>query len=330
MTTLFELLQAARSLGASDLHLAVGRRPMVRLCGLLEPLKDFVTLSEGDLVGYKGLLPEQAQTQLSELGEADCALVEPAGERSRVNVYREACGYAMTIRLLPKEIPSWEALGLPASVIGFTALAQGLVLVTGATGSGKSTTLASLLNKLNRERPCHIITLEEPIEYRYTSARALVSQREVGRDTRSFASGLRSALREDPDVILVGELRDGETIGTALAAAETGHLVFATLHTRDAVGSINRILDSLPENQAQVRAQLAECLQGVVAQQLLPRADGTGLVAAFEVLLATDALRTMIREGRTHQLSSYLETGSRYGMLTMSASISKLRQQGLL
>ena len=204
------------------------------------------------------------------------------------------------------------------------------MLSVGPTGSGKSTTLAALLQRINMSRAVHIVTLEDPVEYLYPQGEALISQREIGRDTASFASGLRSALRQDPDVILVGELRDSESIAMALSAAETGHLVFATLHTQDAAGSINRILDALPERLAQVRTQLAECLQAIVCQRLLPRADGRGRVAAFEVLVATEALRNLIREGRTHQLESYIQTGKRFGMVTLAEAVSELRRQGII
>ena len=315
---------------ASDIHLAAGLVPQLRVQGELQKLSEPLT-SQDELAGeLRALLQEQAWQSLLKNGEVDIAFSDVAGERYRLNAYRQGAQYALAIRLLQSVIPSCRDLGLPESVVELAELKQGLVLVAGPTGSGKTTTLAALVQRINSERAVHIITLEDPVEYIYPQGRALISQREIGRDTASFASGLRSALRQDPDVILVGELRDGESMAMALSAAETGHLVLATLHTQDAAGSVNRILDVLSERQAQARSQLAECLQAVVCQRLLPRRSAEGRVAAFEVLIATEALRNIIREGRTHQLESYIQTGKRFGMITMAEAVQQLRRQGTI
>lgn len=331
MTTIADLLLKARCMGASDVHLAVGRRGMVRCNGELRPLDGFEEVcSEEMLEAFAATLPARIRMELRDTGEADCSLSEDGGARCRVNIYYQHTGLAVSVRLLQSDVPDCEELGLPEAIRMLALLPQGLVLVTGPTGSGKSTTLASLINEINRTRACHIITLEDPVEYLHLPKKAFVSQRQVGRDTRSFASGLRSALREDPDVLLVGELRDGETMATALTAAETGHLVLATLHTGSACGTVDRILDAFPENQALIRSQLASCLQGVVCQQLLPRADGRGRIAAFEIMTATEPMRTLIRDGRTHQLESYVQTGSRHGMIAMSDYMDALKKKSLI
>ena len=327
---LFDLLQQARNLKASDVHLQAGCAPNLRVQGYLKKLPAPIMTQEQLAGVLRSVLTEAAWEKLLRLGEVDAACSDSAGRRYRLNAYRQSGRYALAVRLLESTIPSCEELGLPANVQRLAELEQGLVLVVGATGSGKSTTLAALVQCMNRERALHIITLEDPIEYVYPQGQAFISQREVGRDTESFASGLRSALRQDPDVILVGELRDSETMAIALTAAETGHLVLATLHTQDAVSSVNRILDTLPERSAQVRSQLAEVLQAVVCQRLLPKADGEGRIAAFEVLVATEALRNIIREGRTHQLESYIQTGRRFGMMTMADAIVELRKSGVI
>lgn len=315
---------------ASDVHLAAGLVPQVRVQGKLQSLLLSPT-SQDMLAGeLRALLQEQQWQELLRAGEVDIAFSDAAGERYRLNAYRQGEQYALAIRLLASVIPDCQALGLPESVVRLADLKQGLVLVAGPTGSGKTTTLAALVQRINNERPVHIITLEDPVEYLYPQGKALISQREIGRDTASFASGLRSALRQDPDIILVGELRDAESMAMALSAAETGHLVLATLHTQDAAGSVNRILDVLSERQAQARSQLAECLQAVVCQRLLSRSDAEGRVAAFEVLVATEALRNIIREGRTHQLESYIQTGKRFGMQTLAESVASLRRQGII
>ena len=322
------LIQEARRLGASDVHITAEAAPVVRLAGRLQLLAD-TAVPAGQLGEFVTLLPDYTRQQLERLGEVDCAWSWGA-ERYRLNIYRQRERYAMAVRLLNSTVPCCEELGLPPALQRAAQLEQGLVLIVGPTGCGKSTTLAALVQQINRTRAVHIVTLEDPIEYEYPAGEALIHQREIGRDTASFASGLRAALREDPDVILVGELRDSETMAIALTAAETGHLVFATLHTQDVTSSINRILDMLAQNQQQVRSQLAESLTVVASQRLLPRADGCGRVAAFEVLLGTDAVRHLIREGQTHQLQSYLQTGARSGMVTMEDSVKNLRREGII
>lgn len=326
---IFELLEEAQRLRASDLHLAAGAVPRVRVHGEISFLKAN-SLSAMELEGLAAeLLSSEDLAVLNKMGQVDCA-VNAGQERFRLNIFRQRQGLSIAIRIIKSNPPDCKELGLPPSIISLAELKQGLVLIGGPTGSGKSTTLAALINKLNKEKQLHIITLEDPVEYIYPEGSCLINQREVGRDTQSFASGLRAALREDPDVILVGELRDADTMATALTAAETGHLVLATIHTTDAVSSINRILDVLSEHQQQVQTQLADCLQGVVCQRLLPRRDENGRVGAFEVLVVTDALRSLIREGRTCQISSYLQTGARHGMQTMASSVNELKRQGII
>lgn len=327
---MFKLIAEARALGASDVHLAAGRLPVMRLHGLLQAMAAEAVTAVQLEQSLREVLSEQLHAQLQRSGEVDAALNDAQGGRLRLNAYRQGGSYAVAVRLLAGSIPSCEELGLPVVVQQLAALERGLVLVTGSTGSGKSTTLAALVQKINSTRSVHVLTLEDPIEYVYPPGKALINQREVGRDTESFASGLRSALRQDPDVILVGELRDAEAIAIALTAAETGHLVLATLHTQDAVSSVTRLVELLPERQQQVRAQLAECLQAVVCQRLLLRADGHGRAAAFEVLIATAALRNLIREAKTHQLVSYMQTGKQYGMVLMETYIDSLRQKGVI
>lgn len=301
---------------------------MARVLGKLVPLAQEI-FSAGKMHAFLEMLPASVSEDLLREGEADCAWT-CSSERYRVNVFRQRGKLAAALRLLPGVLPECEELGLPPALCQLTELTEGLVLLAGATGSGKSTSLAALMQKINRSRAVHIITLEDPIEYEYPPALALIHQREVGRDTRSFARGLRAALREDPDVLLVGELRDSESMGIALTAAETGHLVFATMHTQDVTSAINRILDALPDNPQQIRRQLAECLQAIAAQKLLLRADGSGRVPAFELLLATDAVRHLIREGNTHQLASFMQTGAKSGMCTMQDSMQKLRRAGVI
>lgn len=348
-----DLLQQARRLGASDLHVAVGYAPMVRIDGNLEALLDdcdkrYHTACTDYLVAEAMLrynyqvdarrmqsfleqtVNRERLRQLAKQGEIDFAMNDGAQGRCRVNVYKANANYAMSIRLIKQKIPTCEELGLPQVIQNFVKAKHGLFLVTGPTGSGKSTTLAALIQKLNQERSLHVITLEEPIEYTYPLGQSIISQREIGQDTASFATGLKSALREDPDVILVGELRDAEALKVALQAAETGHLVLSTLHTRDAVMTINRILDMLPEQREQVRAQLADCLLGIVSQELYPRKDRSGRVAALEILINNKAVSNLIREGRTHQIFSYIQTCGKMGMQTMATSVAELTKQKII
>ena len=322
------LIQESRRLGASDLHVTVGGAPMVRLDGYLQQLVA-TPVTAVQLAEFVALLPDYTRQLLERRGEVDCAW-RWGSERYRLNIYRQREQYAMAVRLLNNVVPECEALGMPPALQAVTELSQGLVLIVGPTGSGKTTTLAALVQRINATRAVHIVTLEDPIEYEYPAGQSLIHQREIGRDTTSFARGLRAALREDPDVILVGELRDSETMAIALTAAETGHLVLATLHTQDVTSSVNRIVDGLQQNQQLVRSQLAESLAVVASQRLLARADGQGRVAAYEVLVATDAVRHLIREGQVHQLQSYLQTGARNGMVTMEESVKSLRRTGII
>lgn len=322
------LLEKAVKMGASDVHLTVGSKPMMRIQGKLSPLADNI-VTAADMESFAAaLLTKRLNAEFERIGEVDFAYSLNDAIRCRMNFFRQCGSIAAAIRLIAAQIPTCEELGLPQIVRDFAALKYGLVLITGPTSSGKSTTLAALINKLNEEQSMHILTLEDPVEYKHAAKKSIINQREVGSDTKSFAAGLRSALREDPDVIMVGELRDKETMSTALKAAETGHLVFATLHTGDAVTTVSRIIDFFPENQQQIKSQLAACLQGIACQELLPDACGNGRVAAFEIMTMTPALRNLIREGKVHQLESFIQTGTQYGMITKAGYIRKLQQEG--
>lgn len=315
-------MRGARAKKASDVHISVGAPVMIRVDGLLVEYGDKVLT-----------MADTAQCA-EELGianlqkECDFAFSDE-GMRYRVNAYLREDTVALAIRIISDVIPSIESLHLPEIVGKFATLKNGLVIVTGPTGSGKSTTLAALVDRINALRQVHIITLEDPVEYRHQHRRALINHREVGKDTESFQSGLRAALREDPDVILVGELRDAETMEIALNAAETGHLVFSTLHTGDATGAINRIMDACSDKINLVRNQLANCLQGIVAQQLLPTGKG-GRVAACEILVGTSAVKNVIREGKIYQIPSFIQTGSQFGMQNMEVAILKLRRDRMI
>ncbi len=329
--TIPELLAKTIESHASDLHISCALPPLIRVDGILVPLGDrALTPDETRELCFQLLNGEQKQT-LEEKGEVDLSYSVKGTGRFRVNVYRQRNTYCAAVRALSSDILTFEALGLPP-VTGELALKpRGLVLVTGPTGSGKSTTLAAMVNYINQNRKCHILTLEEPIEYLHRHGLSMVNQREVGSDTQSFANGLRAALREDPDVILVGEMRDLETISIAVSAAETGHLVLSTLHTTGAAATIDRIIDVFPPHQQQqIRVQLGSILLGVVSQQLVPMASGHGRTAALEIMLATDAVRNLIREGKTHQISTMMQTGSKYGMLTMDASLARLARLGTI
>src|SRR5258705_3976940 len=303
---------------ASDLHLSAGAHPSVRVRGRLSPLEEYPKLSESDTreIVYSILTGDQRQ-RLETNWQLDFAYSIPGHARFRVNAYYQRGAIGAAFRLIPFELTSIDQLGLPAAVHELTRKPRGFVLVTGPTGSGKSTSLAAMLDEINATREEHIMTVEDPIEFLHSHKKCIVNQRELGSDAQSFAMALKGALRQDPDVILVGEMRDLETISTALTAAETGHLVFATLHTQDAPQSVDRMIDVFPSHQQQqVRVQLSVALQGIMTQTLLPTSDGAGRVVACEVLVPTPAVRNLIREGKTHQIYSVMHTGAASGMQT--------------
>ncbi|RJQ30633.1 MAG: type IV pilus twitching motility protein PilT [Peptococcaceae bacterium] len=334
-----EILELAVRLNVSDVHLTVASRPVFRLNGVLLP---FDAPEWGDRLGFDGkevplLMPDDTARLAREImtgeqfekfmaaGEHDFSYSIAGVGRFRVNTFKQRGSAGLSIRIINTRILSFKELGLPEILAQLARRPRGLVLVTGPTGSGKSTTLAAMIDLINRESRLHIITLEDPIEYLHRHQKCLVNQREIGHDSQSFARALRAAMREDPDVILVGEMRDTETIAIAITAAETGHLVFATLHTNSAAQTIDRIIDVFPPHQQQqIRVQLASAIQGVVSQQLLPRIDRPGRVAAIEVMAATPAIRNLIREGKTYQILSQIQTGAKFGMQTMDSSLAAL------
>ncbi len=329
-THLDDLLRDACERGSSDLHLTVGLPPVVRVDGSLQHL-NYVPLGPTDTqrLVYDILTTDQVQW-FEKTRELDFSYGVKAVGRFRINVYRQRGSVGAALRSIPDRIPSFEQLGLPSILKDLTKKHSGLVLVTGPTGSGKSTTIACMIDSINSEHPVHIITIEDPIEYLHRHKRAMINQRELNSDTDSFENALRAVLREDPDVILVGEMRDLETIAAALTLAETGHLVFGTLHTRNAPQTIDRVIDVFPPHQQdQIRVQLSNTLEAVVAQQLLPRVGG-GRVAALEIMLATSAVRNLIREGKTYQVYSVLETSGQSGMQTMDKVLADLYKNGYI
>jgi twitching motility protein PilT len=315
---------------ASDLHITAGAPPMVRVRGRLTPIDGYPVLTPTDTREIVYSILSNAQRQKFENNwQLDFAYQIPGRARFRVNAYFQRAAIGAAFRLIPFDVVPLETLGLPKVVQTFADKPRGLVLVTGPTGSGKSTTLASLLDVINSSREEHIMTIEDPIEFLHQHKKCIVNQRELGSDAPSFADALKAALRQDPDVILVGEMRDLETIGTALTAAETGHLVFATLHTQDTAQTLDRIIDVFPpEQQGQVRAQLSVAIQGIMTQMLVPTADGAGRCVAAEVLVPTPAVRNLIREAKTHQIYSVLQTGGQHGMQTMDAALVELVRAG--
>ncbi len=325
------LLDALWAAGGTDLMLTVGLPPMLRVDGTLAPVPGHSALTEDDTEALlHEVLTEEQRDAWRASREYDFSFSWREHARVRGNAFTQRGRTAVALRMIPRSVPTPDDLGLPAALRELSLRHQGLILMTGPTGSGKSTTLASLIDLINSSRGCHIITVEDPIEYVHDHKRAAVNQREVGTDTGSFRDALRSVLREDPDVLLVGEMRDLESIAFALTVAETGHLVFATLHTNDTAQSLGRMIDVFPaEQQAQIRVQLAAALSCVVYQRLVPRAGG-GMVAAYEVLVATPAVRNLVKEGKTHQLRNSLVTGARDGMVTLEQSLSQLVQQGIV
>jgi twitching motility protein PilT len=321
-----QLLTELVSRGGSDLHLTVGSHPVVRLHGSLKRLEQFPKLTAEDTLHmlYRIMSSDQ-QKRLETQGQIDMSYSIPGLARFRVNAYSQRESLAAAFRLIPMELQTLEELGLPPSLHLLTRKPRGLVLVTGPTGSGKSTTLAALIDEINRERHDHIVTIEDPIEFLHKHKGCIVNQREIGSDTHSFAEALRAALRQDPDVILLGEMRDLETISTALTAAETGHLVFATLHTQSAPATVDRVIDVFPAaQQEQIRMQLSGTLEGIITQSLLPTADGRGRVAALEILYPDDAVRNLIRQARVEQIYSVMQTGTQRGMQTMEQALHAL------
>ena len=331
LTDLRELCRLAVERRASDIHLTEHSPPLLRIHGELTPLKMApLTREDTKRLVYR-LLSDQQRAQFEQELELDVSIAVPDVARFRVNVHLQRGSVEAAMRLVSSRIPSLQELGLPAVVAELTRKSNGLVLVTGPTGVGKTTTLAAMVDLINHERAQHIIVIEDPIEYLHCNARSVIKQREVHGDTKSFSSALVHALRQDPNVIVVGEMRDLNTISTTLTAAETGHLVLATLHMADAAQTVDRIVDVFPSSrQSEVKIQLADCLQGVVSQQLLPRADAPGRVPVYEVMVATPAIRNLIREHQTQQLHTVMLTGAAHGMITMDACLKQLYDRGII
>jgi len=326
-----ELLELVVEHNSSDLHLAVGLPPILRVDGELKKTRyESLTPPVAQRMAYDILTDDEIQRFETDL-ELDCSYSLTDIARFRVNVFRDRGTIAAAFRLIPRKIPTIAELGLPSVLEELSRRPRGLLLVTGPTGSGKSTTLAAMIDEINRERPEHIITIEDPIEYLHDHKKCIINQRELGHDTHSFQGALRSALREDPDVLLVGEMRDLETIKLAITCAETGHLVMATLHTNNAAESVDRMIDVFPaQEQEQIRVQLSNNLLAILSQQLLPRAGQPGRIAAIEVMIATSAIRNLVRENKAHQITSIIQTSGEYGMQTMDQALRDLYKQSLI
>ena len=329
---MYTLLSIAKAHHASDLHITVGVRPKCRISGTLYEMDGFDKLTPAmtkELV--ESMFGPKQKATMEATGEVDFAYTDTRVGRFRVNAFHQRGSYAAVLRIVASDIPTPEDLGVPEAVLGLTKKKRGLVLVTGPTGSGKSTTLASLIDVINKERNEHIITLEDPIEYLHKHNRSIVNQREIGLDTDSYGNALRAALREDPDIIEVGELRDLETISTALTAVETGHLVFATLHTQDAGSTVDRLIDVYPENQQQqIRVQVASTLRAVIVQTLIPRASSHGRAPATEVMINNPAVAALIRSGKAHQIRTVLQSGEKEGMHTLDQDLARLVNKGVI
>ena len=325
-----EVLRRMVEVRASDVHLTAGFPPAMRDKGKIIPMEDFPVLTPQETrETIFSILNDDQRKRFENNKQLDFAYAIPGVARFRVNCFMQRGSVSAAFRLVPQEIPALDSLGVPQVLHELTKKPRGFILVTGPTGSGKSTTLAAMLDLINRERQDHILTIEDPIEFLHQHKKSIVNQREVGADADDFALGLRAALREDPDVILVGEMRDLETISTALTAAETGHLVFATLHTQSTAQTVDRIIDVFPpQQQGQVRTQLSIALQGIITQQLLPTADGMSRTVATEVLVPTPAIRNLIREGKTHQIYAAVQTSGAVGMQTMDADLVRLVRAG--
>lgn len=326
-----QLTEEAVKQTASDLHVTAGVPPTLRIDGEMCPLSLPVLQSEDTAKYVKQILNEKQLEVLNEKGQIDTSLSSPGLGRFRINIFKQRGSYGIALRVIAPTIPTMEELGIPPVVEELARKPRGLILVTGPTGSGKSTTLTTMIDQMNRERSCHILTLEDPIEYMHTHKKSIVNQREMGSDSSNFSDALRASLRQDPDVILVGEMRDLETISIALTAAETGHLVLSTLHTLGAAKTIDRVIDVFPPHQQQqVRVQFSSVLEGIISQQLLIKADLSGRVAAFEIMTGTPAIRNLIREGKSHQVQTNIQTGTRFGMQTMDGSLLELYRKGMI
>jgi len=325
-----ELIMTARDRRASDIHLTVSRNPVFRIDGTL--LESEFNLSREEKYGLIISMLDEGQRERLDRGEdVDMAYALDNGYRHRVNVFRQQRALACVIRIINQHTPTFEELNLPEIMRSLSDEPRGLVLITGPTGSGKSTTLAAMVDYINSTRACHILTIEDPVEYVYQQKKSLIHQRDVGADVGSFAGALRSAMREDPDVILVGEMRDYETISAAVTAAETGHLVLSTLHTTGAAMTVDRIIDVFPpHNQQQIRTQLASVLKGIITQTLVPKIEGKGRLAAFEIMLGSDAVLTLIRENKGHQLNSTIQTSKQQGMVLLDSYLSDLVRKGAI
>lgn len=328
---LIELIKIGSTKNASDIHITVGVPPVFRINGKLHEYGEEYLKPDDTRKLVEEVLEERQMLELNEKGEIDTSFSSPGIGRFRVNAYKQRGSFGMALRIIPLSIPTMEELGLPQIVKDLARNPRGLILVTGPTGSGKTTTLASIIDLINSEQNYHILTLEDPIEYLHKHNKCIVNQREIGSDSLNFANALRAALRQDPDVILVGEMRDLETISIALTAAETGHLVLSTLHTLGASKTIDRVIDVFPPHQQQqIRVQFASVIQGIISQQLLAKVDGSGRIAAFEVMVTTPAIRNLIREEKSHQIDTAIQTGGKYGMETMDNSILELYKKGII
>jgi twitching motility protein PilT len=326
-----QLLKTTIEYKSSDLHITVGLPPMIRIDGELKKLSGDILLSEDTKEMVEQMTTEKQFATIEEKGQVDMSYSVSGWGRFRVNIYKQRGSYSIACRVVAASIPSLEDLRLPKVISEFTDFGRGLILLTGPTGSGKSTTLASMINLINAKRKEHIITLEDPIEYLHKHNLSMINQREIGYDTADYAGALRAALRQDPDVILIGEMRDLETIATALTSAETGHLVMSTLHTVGAAKTIDRIIDVFPPHQQQqIRVQLASVIKAVVSQQLIKRADGPGRVVATEIMVVTPAIQNLVREGKTHQINSIIQMNSKMGMVTMDAYLHNLYKKGII
>lgn len=327
--TIHDILKLAVDTGGSDIHLTVGLPPMLRQSGELKPMGEEVLNPQDITTFVKDLLTEEQFEAFRNKGELDLAYSFPGVARFRLNVFKQRSHDAVVMRVIASDVPDPKVLNLPDPILKLANHKRGLILVTGPTGSGKSTTLAALIDLINQSRNEHILTLEDPIEYLHTHKKSVVNQREIGNDSGTYASALKAALRQDPDVILVGEMRDIETISIAITAAETGHVVLSTLHTIGAAKTVDRIIDVFPPfQQQQVRVQLSSIIQAVISQQLIPKKEGKGRAAAFEIMIATPAIRNLIREGKTHQIASSIQTGMAMGMQSMDGAIAKLYREG--